>query len=440
MATKFLRDDAFFRLSPVRNSLKMMVSILEDNVIDEDGMIMQVEDIGWDARLADRTAGMRSSVIRELLKLTLQPDIISFAGGLPAPDFFPIREFDEASKYVLRTQGEVALQYSPTEGYPPLKAFLADMMSKYGIQVEPENILMTNGSQQGLDLIGKLFIDANDCIMCSRPTYLGALQAWNAYEANYCSIPLDDDGILVDEVERELKGGTTPVFIYVLPNFHNPAGTTLSAARREKLVALAREYDLVLVEDDPYGELRYEGEDLTPLFRMAPERTIYMSTFSKTLAPGIRLAWITAPKPLIARLVQAKQGADLHTGTYVQMIANDICERGILKRHVKRLTEVYRKRRNAMLDAIAEHWPEEVKYTRPAGGLFLWARTPEEIDTRDLLEAAVAEKVAYVPGFAFYPDEQGGRHAMRLNFSFSQEQVINEGIYRLGTVIKRALA
>jgi 2-aminoadipate transaminase len=409
-------------------------------VADEEGIILQVEDIGWNERLAKRTARMQSSVIRELLKLTMQPEIISFAGGLPAPDFFPIREFDEACKHVLRTQGEVALQYSPTEGFPPLKAFLADMMSKYGILVEPENILMTSGSQQGLDLIGKLFVDPDDCIICSRPTYLGALQAWNAYEASYCSVPLDDDGILIDELEKELKRGVKPAFVYILPNFHNPAGTTLSGERRVKLVELAREYDLILVEDDPYGELRYEGDYLTPIFRMAPERTIYMSTFSKTLAPGIRLAWITAPKPLIARLVQAKQGADLHTGTFVQMVTHDICERGILRQHVRRLRQVYHNRRDAMLDAIAEHWPEEMKYTRPAGGLFLWARGPERIDTKDLLEVAVEEKVAYVPGFAFYPGEDGGHHAMRLNFSYANEETINEGIYRLGIALKRALS
>jgi 2-aminoadipate transaminase len=409
-------------------------------VADEEGIILQVEDIGWNERLAKRTTRMQSSVIRELLKLTMQPEIISFAGGLPAPDFFPIREFDEACKHVLRTQGEVALQYSPTEGFPPLKAFLADMMSKYGILVEPENILMTSGSQQGLDLIGKLFVDPDDCIICSRPTYLGALQAWNAYEASYCSVPLDDDGILIDELEKELKRGVKPAFVYILPNFHNPAGTTLSGERRVKLVELAREYDLILVEDDPYGELRYEGDYLTPIFRMAPERTIYMSTFSKTLAPGIRLAWITAPKPLIARLVQAKQGADLHTGTFVQMVTHDICERGILRQHVRRLRQVYHNRRDAMLDAIAEHWPEEMKYTRPAGGLFLWARGPERIDTKDLLEVAVEEKVAYVPGFAFYPGEDGGHHAMRLNFSYANEETINEGIYRLGIALKRALS
>jgi len=418
----------------------MEMCIRENMTIEKEGIIMQVENIGWDSRLAERTAGMRSSVIRELLKLTMEPDIISFAGGLPAPDFFPIREFNEACQHVLQTQGEVALQYSPTEGFQPLRIFLAEMMSKYGIHVEPENILMTNGSQQALDLIGKLFIDRDDCVLCSRPTYLGALQAWNAYEASYCSVPLDDDGMHIDQLEKELEAGTKPVFVYVLPNFHNPAGTTLSEERRQRLVELARKYDLVLVEDDPYGELRYEGEYLTPIFRLAPERTIYLSTFSKTLAPGIRLAWITAPKPLIARLVQAKQGADLHTGTFVQMVTNDICQRGILRQHVKRLRVGYHTRRDAMLDAIAEHWPEEVKYTRPAGGLFLWPRFPEKIDTRDFLEIAVAQKVAYVPGFAFYPGEDGGRHAMRLNFSHSNEETINEGIHRMGVALKHALS
>ncbi len=409
-------------------------------MIEQDGIITQVEDIGWDAMLAERTQRMSSSVIRELLKFTQQPDIISFAGGLPAPEFFPIREFKEACHYVLENEGTVALQYSPTEGYWPLKEYLAETMSKYGILVEPENILMVSGSQQGLDLLGKLFIDRDACIICSRPTYLGALQAWNAYEVRYESVPLDDEGMVVEDILPIIEAGNRPRFVYVLPNFHNPAGTTLSAERRERLVEIARQYDLVIIEDDPYGELRYEGEDLTPIFRLAPERTIYLSTFSKTLAPGIRLAWVTAPKPMISRLVMAKQGADLHTGTFVQMVANDICQRGFVRQHVKRLRNVYRQRRDTMLDAIAEHWPEEVRYTRPQGGLFLWARLPEKIDTKVLLKKAVEEKVAYVPGFAFYPYEAGGHHSMRLNFSNATEEMINEGIYRLGLAIKKELS
>jgi 2-aminoadipate transaminase len=407
---------------------------------DMEPIITKVEDIGWDARLAKRTQGMKSSVIRELLKVTMKPDVISFAGGLPAPDFFPLREFEEACQYVLQHQGEEALQYGPTEGYAPLKEYLAEKMSKYGILVELENILITNGSQQGLDLIGKIFIDPDACVICSRPTYLGALQAWDAYQVRYCTVPLDDEGMCIDELPAILDVDHHHRFIYVLPNFHNPAGTTLPLERRKRLVEIARQHDLVIIEDDPYGELRYEGEDVTPIFRLAPERTLYLSTFSKTLAPGIRLAWIVAPKPIIAKLVQAKQGADLHTGTFVQMVANDICQRGFLRQHVKRLCDVYHKRRDAMLDALAEHMPEGISWTRPQGGLFLWASTSDRINTRDFLDKATAAKVAYVPGFAFYPGESGGFHSMRLNFSYCKEELINEGIYRLGVAMKEELA
>jgi 2-aminoadipate transaminase len=413
---------------------------MEDSMQSEEPFIRSVQNIDWEHRLAQRTRRMESSVIREMLKFTTQPDVISFAGGLPAPELFPVREFQEACRHILETDGPTSLQYSPTEGFLPLKEYLADRMSRYGIMVEVENILIVNGSQQGLDLVGKLFVDPEACVVCSRPTYLGALQAWNAYEASYCTVPMDENGTLVDELEALLKKGTRPRFIYELPNFHNPAGNTLSLERRQRVAHLAREYDLVIIEDDPYGELRFEGEDLTPLFRLAPERTIYLSTFSKTLAPGIRLAWITAPKPIISRLVQAKQGADLHCGTFVQMVANDICQRGILRQHVRRLRQVYRQRRDAMMDAIAEHFPQEVTFTKPLGGLFLWARAPEAINTRDFLLKAVEAKVAYVPGFAFYPGEQGGEHSMRLNFSNASIEMINEGIYRLGRAMKEELA
>jgi 2-aminoadipate transaminase len=402
-------------------------------------IVREFENIDWEPRLARRTMRMKSSVIRELLKLTVQPGVISFAGGLPAPEFFPVCEFEEAYRFVLRHQGQTALQYSPTEGYAPLKEWLAVTMSEYGIWVEPENMLMVSGSQQGLDLIGKLFIDPGTCIITSAPTYLGALQAWNAYQARYGTVPVDGDGMCVDELPAILDEEPLAKCVYVLPNFHNPAGTTLPLERRVRLVEIARQYDVVIIEDDPYGELRYEGEDISPIFRLAPERTIYLSTFSKTLAPGIRLAWVVAPKPIIARLVQAKQGADLHTGTFVQMVANDICQRGFLRQHVKRLRCGYRKRRDAMLEALEEHWPEETSWTHPQGGLFLWARTSESINTRDFLEKAVAAKVAYVPGFAFYPGEEGGEHAMRLNFTNANEEMINEGVYRLGLAMKQEL-
>jgi 2-aminoadipate transaminase len=408
--------------------------------IEEPPFIRQVEDIGWEKRLAQRTSQMQSSVIRELLKYTQQPGIISFAGGLPAPDFFPVREFEEACRHVLRQQASIALQYGPTEGYQPLREWLAETMSKYGIWVEPENILTVNGSQQGLDLLGRIFIDPDTCVITSHPTYLGAIQAWNAYQARYRTVPLDDEGMCVDELESAITCGPRPCFVYVLPNFHNPAGTTLPLERRERLAEIARKHDLVIIEDDPYGELRYEGEDITPIFRLAPERTIYLSTFSKTLSPGIRLAWVVAPKPIISRLVQAKQGADLHTGTFVQMLAHDICHRGILREHVKRLRRAYRRRRDTMLEALEEHWPQGCSWPRPLGGLFLWARVPERINTRDFLAKAVEAQVAYVPGHAFYPGGQGGENALRLNFSYSSEEIINEGIYRLGMAMKKELA
>ncbi len=393
----------------------------------------------WDQMLAQRAERMKSSVIRELLKVTLQPDVISFAGGLPAPELFPIREFREACNYVLKYEGEKALQYGPTEGYPPLKEFLADKMQKYGVPAEPSNILLTNGSQQALDLIGKVFVDPGTVVLTGRPTYLGAIQAWNSYEARFVTVPLDDDGMQVDLLEEVLK--REPVrFIYVLPNFHNPAGTTLPLQRRIKLAELAAEYGVFIVEDDPYGELRFEGEDITPIVVLHKENTIYLSTFSKTLAPGVRLGWIVAPEQVTAKLVQAKQGADLHTSTYVQMIVNDICQRGLLRPHVRKLREVYRERRDVMLAALEEHFPEGTSWTRPQGGLFLWPRLPEGLDCDDLLKIAVQEeKVAFVPGYAFYPDGDG-RNTMRLNFSNAQPDKIREGIARLGRAIKRQLA
>jgi 2-aminoadipate transaminase len=384
----------------------------------------------WDDVMSKRSSRMRSSVIRELLKFTMLPDIISFAGGLPAPEMFPIREVKEACNYVLDHHGQEALQYGPTEGHPPLKEFLAESMQKYGIPAVPGNILMTNGSQQALDLIGRLFINNGDQVLTDAPTYLGAIQAWRVYKPQFVTVPLDDRGMNPDEVEKALKQNRIK-FIYVLPNFHNPAGTTIPYERRQRLVELAAHYGAFVVEDDPYGQLRFEGEDIPPLISMHKENVVYLSTFSKTLSPGIRLGWIVAPERVIARLVQAKQGADLHTGTFVQYIAHDIAERGILKRHVQRIRDVYRERRDLMLSAMEEHFPPGVTWTRPEGGLFLWVRMPDQMDSEALLELAVEEKVAFVPGSAFYPDDGGGRCCMRLNFSNARPEMIQEGIKRL---------
>ncbi len=390
----------------------------------------------WDEIYSQRANKMTSSIIRELLKYTQQPDIISLAGGMPASEAFPIREVREACNYVLEKMGPQALQYGPTEGYPPLKEYLAESMQKYGIPAVQGNILLTNGSQQALDLIGKVFINEGDAVITGGPTYLGALQAWTLYGPRYLTVPLDENGMQVDHVEDILKREKVK-FIYVLPNFHNPAGVTLSLERRHKLVQIAAKYGVFIVEDDPYGELRYEGEDIIPIIALHKENTIYLSTFSKTLSPGIRLGWIVAPERVIAKLVQAKQGADLHTGTFVQYIASDICNRGLLKQHVKYIRRLYRERRDVMLAAMEKYFPPGVTWIRPQGGLFLWVTLPKQVDTEKLLKIALEEeKVAFVPGTAFYPQgDSSGRHCMRLNFSNATPEQIEEGIRRLGKVL-----
>jgi len=401
--------------------------------------------LDWSYHLAGRTQRMKSSAIRELLKLTEQPDVISFAGGLPAPEFFPLEAIEEACRSVLHRDGRKALQYSTTEGYLPLREWLSASMHKYGVPAVPGNVLLTNGSQQALDLVGKVFIDRDDFVITSRPTYLGAIQAWNAYGARYHTVSMDEDGMVVDEIEDAYEkvladSGRPPKFIYVLPNFHNPAGTTISLERREKLAEIASRLNLPIVEDDPYGQLRYEGEDLPPVCTFVPEQTIYLGTFSKTMTPGLRLGWIVCPEVLMNWFVMAKQGADLHTGTFVQYVANEICQSGLIKEHVRRLRQVYKERRDTMLDALAEFWPAELcSWTRPLGGLFLWAQLPERVDAIDFFPKAIAERVAYVPGINFYPNEDGGFNAMRLNFSYCPPNMIVEGIRRLGIAIKKEM-
>jgi 2-aminoadipate transaminase len=388
--------------------------------------------------LAERTQNMQSSAIRELLKITQLPDVISFAGGLPAPEIFPVREIEEACHYLLRNEPMQALQYSTTEGHRPLREFIAESMAKYGIQHSPDNILVTTGSQQALDLLGKIFIDPGTSVLTARPTYLGAIQAWRAYQAEFLTVPLDDEGMVVEEIEDIVKD-VSPRFIYVLPNFHNPAGTTLPEERRRRLVKIAREHDLIIVEDDPYGALRYEDDDIIPIAALAPERTIYLGTFSKTLTPGLRIGWVVGPVEIIHRLVQAKQGADLHSSTFDQMIANDVAQRGILRVHIRKIRKVYGERRDTMLDALEEFWPHGCCWTRPQGGLFLWAQVPDDINTEEFLNKALENKVAYVPGSNFYPEHDGGFNAMRLNFSNSPPDKIVEGVRRLGVSLKGEL-
>ena len=404
----------------------------------------------WSERFALRTQRMTSSVIRELLKLTERPDVISFAGGLPAPEVFPREEVAAATERVLREQGKSALQYAPTEGYLPLRELLVRHMSRYGVRVRPQNVMVTSGSQQGLDLIGRLFVNPGDRILTESPTYLGALQAWSAYQADYLTVPIDDDGLDVGKLEAQLRGG--PKFLYILPNFQNPAGVTLSLARRRRLVELANHYGAPIVEDDPYGQLRYEGEHLPPIVEIDAELhgcekgdcdftgdVLYLSTLSKTLAPGLRVAWVVAPESVISRLVQMKQGADLHTSTFCQMVAYEVARDGFLDRHVKRIRQLYGERRDAMLAACQRHFPPGVRWTQPQGGLFLWITFPDGLDSTELLKRALAEEnVAFVPGASFFP-RGGGERTGRFNFSFCGPELIDEGIRRLAGLVERAL-
>ena len=409
----------------------------------------------WKHRYAQRMHGVSSSIIRELLKFTQKPGLISFAGGLPAPDVFPIQRFEEAAARILKENGPDALQYSTTEGYLPLRELIAAKMNRYGIKATPDNILITTGAQQALDIIGKVLIDPGDKVLTETPTYLGALQAWAMYQAEFVTVPIDADGIcLSKQMEEALQAG--PKFMYILPNFQNPGGVTLSMERRQKLVQIADHYGIPIVEDDPYGDLRFEGEHLPPLMVLDAQlqsnhsanvngkgftagNVIYLGTFSKTLAPGLRLGWITAPKDVLSQCVKAKQGADLHTSTFNQMLAYEVAKDGFIDEHGEVIRRVYRERRDVMLAAMEKFFPENVHWTHPQGGLFLWVTFPEEVDTAVLLEKAIDNNVAFVPGFAFNP-HGGNRNSGRFNFSNATPEQIELGIQRLGKVLHIELA
>lgn len=403
----------------------------------------------WESRYAQRMNGMKSSAIRDLLKVVAQPGMISFGGGYPAPEVFPVKEFSEACVRVLSDpdKAKMAMQYGPSEGFLPLREMIARHTNRYGINITADNVLITSGSQQALDMLGKVFINPGDHILVESPTYLGALQAWNAYQAEYITVGSDENGIKVDEMEEALRRG--PKFMYLLPNFQNPTGVTIPLERRMKIVELAEKYGVPIVEDDPYGQLRYEGDHIPPISVLDDivrreqgnpntGNAIYMSTFSKTLAPGIRLAWIIAPVSVISRLVQAKQGMDLNTSTFNQYVAYEVASGGFLDEHTKLIRKIYHERRDVMLDSLTEHMPAGVKWTHPEGGLFLWVTLPDGCKSSDVFKRAVEEKVAFVSGESFHP-HGGGENTMRLNFSFQNPETINEGISRLGKVVREML-
>jgi 2-aminoadipate transaminase len=402
---------------------------------------MSVETIEKPASyaFARRVARMGVSAIREILKVTEQPEVISFAGGLPAPEVFPVEALARAHAEVFAAEGAEACQYSTTEGWLPLREWVADRMRGRGIhEAAPARVLMTSGSQQGIDLVAKIFLEPGDSVVVENPCYLAALQVFNGFEANLIAVGSDDDGMRVEEVERAIESAPRrPKFIYVVSQFHNPKGTTLTLERRRKLLDIARRHAVPIVEDDPYGELRYSGAHLQPLAALDEDGlVIYLSTFSKTLSPGMRIGWTYSSEEVFRALVRAKQAADLHTNTIQQRAAARLLATFDFDAHVGRIKTVYGERRNVMLAALASHFPDDAKWTRPDGGLFLWVELPEGVSAEELFEKAIRERVAFVPGTPFFASD--ARHNfMRLNFSNCPPDLIEEGVRRLGNLLKR---
>jgi 2-aminoadipate transaminase len=395
-------------------------------------------------RFAKRMGGLKASAIREILKVTELPDVISFAGGLPAPELFPVRQFGLACQEVLEEDGPAALQYSVTEGYQPLRQWIAQYVARVNdIACTPEQILIISGSQQGLDLIGKVLLDPGDYVVIENPAYLGAIQAFDAYEARYLNVATDDDGMRTDDLARILGAAKVkPKLVYLVPNFENPTGLTLSLERRKQLIAICAEHGVPILEDDPYGRLRYSGEPLPALMALARGRgCIYMSTVSKIIAPGMRVAWLVIPDAsLYEKVVPAKQAADLHTSSFTQRAVYAYARKpGQIEDHIKEMLPVYARRRDLMLSTLQSAMPEGCSWTRPDGGLFLWARMPESVDTQELLAHAAAKKVAFVPGAPFWVNRVVN-NTMRLNFSNASEEHLVEGINRLGELVKDYLA
>jgi len=388
--------------------------------------------------LASRTAVMEVSAIREILKVTAQPGMISLAGGLPAPDSFPIDILQDLCREVLADWGPTALQYSPTEGFGPLREALADLLARRKVPVVAEDILVASGSQGVLDALGMVLIAKGDAVAVEAPTYLGALQAFNPYEPKYVRIAMDDGGVMPEALEAVLRD--TPVkFIYLVPTFQNPTGRTLSLGRRKAIARLLQRYDALLVEDDPYRDLRYQGSSLPPIKSLAPDHVAYIGTLSKIFAPGLRIGFCAVPKTLRSWLVMAKQGIDLHTSTFNQALAARYISGGHLMQHLPRVLKIYRPRQQAMLEALARHFPAQYQWTRPEGGMFLWVTGPRGMDMEYVYHRAVARKVAFVPGKFFFTDPGEGRETLRLNFSTVDPPTIERGIAILGEVLAESV-
>lgn len=387
-------------------------------------------------RYAARTSGMSASEVRALFAVAARPEVVSLAGGMPYVQALPPDQVQSVVREVLEEAGATALQYGGGQGHAGLRETLVRLMAEERVEADPEDVVVTTGAQQALDLVGKIFIDPGDLIAVEAPAYVGALTAFGAYEPRYLPIDLDQDGMVVDQLEQALVRGDRPKFVYTVPNFHNPAGVTMSHARREQLVALCREAGIPIVEDNPYGLLRFDGDPLPCLRSLDPENVLYLGTVSKTFSPGVRVGWALAEQSVVQRLVLAKEAADLCASNLTMLVTERwFADPQRWRGNLQVLVETYRSRRDAMLEAIEEHFPDGAMWTHPAGGFYVWVTLPAWMDTKSMLAAAVERRVAYVPGTAFYPDGRG-RNQMRLAFCYPPEERIREGIARLGSLLE----
>ncbi|MBV4449199.1 PLP-dependent aminotransferase family protein [Clostridium tyrobutyricum] len=385
-------------------------------------------------KFAGRMNKVQKSFIREILKVTENPNIISFAGGLPNPLSFPIKEVEEASIKVLNENGSDVLQYSTTEGYRPLREYIAQRyLKRFGLKVDADEILITNGSQQGLDLLGKIFLNKDDNVLIERPGYLGAIQAFSIFEPVFNSVPVNNDGVDIDLLEKSLAMNSPKLF-YTVPNFQNPSGTTYSENNRKAAADILKKYDTILIEDDPYGELRFIGEDLQPIKTYLGDKSVMLGSFSKIVAPAMRLGWICAKSEIMEKLITAKQAADLHTNYYSQRVVHQFLMDNDIEDHIKKIRKLYKGQRDCMVSMIERYFPEGIKSTKPEGGMFLWVTLPEGISSLELFDLAAKENVAFVPGDPFYVNVKGS-NTLRLNYTNSDEKSIEEGIKRLARAI-----
>jgi 2-aminoadipate transaminase len=387
-------------------------------------------------QLSERARKLTSSTIREILKVTERPEVISFAGGLPSPATFPAERMREASERILREAPAAALQYSATEGYGPLREWVANHCSANGAVIRPSQVLITTGSQQALDLLGKVLIDTASPVLVETPTYLGALQSFSMYEPRYVQVPTDEAGLIPASLTPELTAHAR--LLYAQPNFQNPTGRRLPVERRRALAEFAQTSAFPVIEDDPYGALNYTGEPLPSMLSMAPDHIVYLGSFSKVLAPGLRIGYIVAPETLHFKLVQAKQATDLHTPSFTQRIVHEVIKDGFLDTHVPAIRALYREQCQAMLDALARYMPKGVSWNAPEGGMFIWCALPASLDSMALLDAAVAQNIAFVPGGPFFADA-AQHNTMRLSFVTVPPAKIDEGVARLAALIRERL-